>query len=71
VRDGFSQAWPMLAALVVQSLLLAWWLGGVSTEMETMKEQLTRRASVESVQTLSKRVDRIDARVPFISRGNR
>ena len=71
MRDGFSHLWPTFAALLVQSFLLAWWLGGVSTEIEAMKAQLTRRASTESVQTLSKRVDRIDARVPFISRGNR
>ena len=67
-RDDLQRAWPTLLALVVQSLLLAFWLGTLSADMGTLKERMGDRASMDRVDAIESRVDRLDVRVKDLER---
>ena len=67
-RDDLQRSWPTLLALVVQSLLLAFWLGTLSADLGTLKERMGDRASMDRVDALDSRVDRIDDRVKQLER---
>jgi len=70
VRDDVVRSWPTLGALVLQSLLLAWWLGTLSADVRSTKEQLTIKASTERIEALVERVGRIEDRVQCLEGRN-
>ena len=67
-RDDLQRAWPTLLALIVQSFLLAYWLGVMASDVGALKEKVGERASTERVDALDSRVGRIDDRVKQLER---
>lgn len=69
IKQDLRGAWPTLIALLMQSLILAFFLGTLSARVSALELTVARMVSCDRVDALDGRVDRIDGRVAHIERG--